>query len=430
MTSQLTICLIIFVVTVIGYVTNVFSIATVSMLSLLAIALTGCLKPADALAYFGNSTVIMVGAMCVVAAGFNRTQFCKKMSDGIVKMTNGNPKMMLFGYVLLVMLLSQMIQAPIVAFGIVAPLALATAESMDISPSKIMMPIGITAVATCCTLPIGAGATIAAEFNGYLESYGYQAYTTGQLDPMIGRLPMLIMTVIYCAFVAPKFAPDQPLVPPIFNLKQAAEKEKLSPVSEWAGIIIFFGDALLLILSGTVKLPTWEICLIGAVLMVLFKTLTPKEAVQAIPVSILLIIVGALAMAGALSATGAGDLIGGWVGSMVEAFNGNSYLVGFVFFILSFIMTQFMLNRGVMLIFHPIAIATCASIGGNPIGLMILIQAACLTAYMTPMANGTVPYIMAYGGYTQKSMLKQGWLFAIITCIVAVGWTMTIFPIL
>ena len=430
MSTQLIICLVIFILTVIGYCTKFFSLGTVSMLSLCAIALTGCLTPGETVAYFGNATVVMIGAMCVVAAGFNRTQFCKKLSDAIVRLTNGNSKLMFLGYVVLVTILSQMIQAPVVAFGIVAPLAVATAENMGISSSKISMPIGIAAVATCCTLPIGAGATIAAELNGYLESYGYLDFTVNQLDPMIGRLPMLIITVIYCALLAPKLAPERPLIPTIYDIKQQAQKEPLNPVAEWAGIIIFFADALALIFSTQLKVPTWEICLIGAVLMVLFGTLSAREAVAAVPLSILFTVVGALALSGALSATGAGDLIGGWVGQMVTAFNGNSYLVGAIFFLLPFTMTQFMLNRGTMLVSHPIAIATCASIGGNPIGLMILIQAACLTAYMTPMANGTVPYIMAYGGYTQKSMLKQGWLFAIITCVVSVGWVMTVFPIL
>lgn len=83
-----------------------------------------------------------------------------------------------------------------------------------------------------------------------------------------------------------------------------------------------------------------------------------------------------------------------------------------------------------MLIFHPIAIATCASIGGNPVGLMILIQSACLSAFMTPMATGAVPYIMEEGGYNQASMIKQGALFSVIACVVSVGWIMTLYPIL
>ena len=99
-----------------------------------------------------------------------------------------------------------------------------------------------------------------------------------------------------------------------------------------------------------------------------------------------------------------------------------------------------------MLIFHPIAIATCAYIGGNPVGLMILIQAACLSAFMTPMATSAVPYIMSAfmtpmatsavpyimecGGYDQTSMIKQGLLYSVIACVVSVGWIMTLYPIL
>jgi di/tricarboxylate transporter len=37
---------------------------------------------------------------------------------------------------------------------------------------------------------------------------------------------------------------------------------------------------------------------------------------------------------------------------------------------------------------------------------------------------------MELGGYNQAHMVKQGILFAVIACIVSVGWTMTIFPIL
>ena len=104
--------------------------------------------------------------------------------------------------------------------------------------------------------------------------------------------------------------------------------------------------------------------------------------------------------------------------------------MGFIFFLIPFIMTQFMSNRGTMLIFHPIAIATCAYIGGNPVGLMILIQAACLSAFMTPMATSAVPYIMECGGYDQTSMIKQGLLYSVIACVVSVGLIMTLYPIL
>jgi len=427
--SQLTVCLIIFAFTIVGYCSGKLSLATVSLTSLIALILTGCLKPNEGLAYFSNNNVIMIAGMCVVAAGFNRTSFCMALADRISGVSRGSLNKMMLGYVLLGMLLSQFIQSPVAVFGIVAPMLMASAESMGIKASKVMFPLGVATIVTCCTLPLGAGATVAAELNGYLESYGYTDYVVGIMDSMKARLPLLIICVIYCAFFATKLAPEESAVEISYDSKKAAQKEPLKPFQEYAGIIIFFADALALMFADKIGLPNWEITLIGALAMVLFDVLKPREATAALPMSMLLLIVGALAMSGALSATGAGELIGSYMSVMVNAVNGNSYIVGFIFFIIPFLLTQVMQNRGTMMIFLPIAIATCASIGANPIGLMILIQAACLSAFMTPMATAAVPYIMSYGGYDQRSMLKQSWLLAIICCVVTVGWIMTIMPL-
>ena len=69
--SQLTICLIIFALTVIGFCSGKYSLATVSITSLMALAVTGCLSAGEALAYFSNNNVIMIGGICVVAAELN-----------------------------------------------------------------------------------------------------------------------------------------------------------------------------------------------------------------------------------------------------------------------------------------------------------------------------------------------------------------------
>ena len=425
----LTICLIIFVLMVIGFCTNFFSLATVSLVSMMALIFTGCMTAEEGLAYFANNNVIMIAGMCVVAAGFNRTQFCTNVANGISRVAKGSLNKLMLGYVLIGMLLSQFIQSPIVAMGIVAPMLMASAESMGFKSSKVMFPLGVVTVVTCCTLPIGAGATVSAELNGYLESYGYVDHLVGFFDPMIGRLPLLIVCVIYCAFFATKLAPDEPIVAVAAPVSAAKGKAPLKPFQEYAGIIIFFADAVALMFAQNLGLQNWQITVVGALAMVVFGVLKPREATGALPMSMLLLIVGALAMSGALSATGAGELIGGYISNLVNAVNGNSYIMGFIFFIVPFALTQVMQNRGTMLIFHPIAIATCAAIGASPVGLMIVIQAACLSAFMTPMATAAIPYMMECGGYDQRSMFKQSWILAILRCVFTVGWVMTVFPL-
>lgn len=186
-----------------------------------------------------NGNVIMIAGMCIVADGFNRTSFCSNIARSISGIAKGNLNKMMFGYVVIGMILSQFIQSPVVVFGIVAPMLAVSAESLDIKPSKVMFPLGVATIVTCCTLPLGAGATVAAELNGYLESYGYLEHMVGLTDPMKGRLPLLIIAVIYCAFFATRFAPDEPVVKTASSIKSNTEKEALKPFQEYAGIIIF-----------------------------------------------------------------------------------------------------------------------------------------------------------------------------------------------
>ena len=438
MSTQLILCLIIFALTCAGYITGVWSLATVAMASVAALSLTGCLPAEEALACFASNTVIMVGAMSVVAAGFNRTRFCAGLATGISRIARGRPSTFLLLSCILTMLLSQMVQSPVVVFGIVAPLCLPSADSMGISRSRIALALGVVAISTCSTLPIGTGATQAAELSGYISAYydqpGIIADTVpalGIFDPMIARLPMLIFTVVYCAFVMPRFTPERlPAGTAGPGERADAGRTPLSAFPEIAGRVIFFGTALALMLQATVfpSLAIWQICLAGAVLMILCGVLKPREACEAVPLSMLLLIVGALAMSGALARTGAGGLIGGVIARLVVLVR-NNYAVGLIFFFFPFLLAQFMSNRGAMLIFFPIAIAACHQLGGDPRGLLILIEAGALTAFMTPMPTAAVPCIMESGGYSQQDLMKGGWLFAVLSCILSVGWTMTVMPV-
>ena len=108
--TPLTICLIIFVLMIVGFCTNKLSLATVSLLSMMALILTGCMDVKEGLAYFANNNVIMIAGMCVVAAGFNRTQFCTNVANAISGFAKGSLNKLMLGYVLIGMLLSQFIQ--------------------------------------------------------------------------------------------------------------------------------------------------------------------------------------------------------------------------------------------------------------------------------------------------------------------------------
>ena len=100
MSTQLTACLFIFALTCAGYTAGVWSLSVVAMASLTALTLTGCLSASEALSCFSNGTVIMVGAMSVVAAGFGRTRFCSRLAAGISRVAKGSLSRILLLYCL------------------------------------------------------------------------------------------------------------------------------------------------------------------------------------------------------------------------------------------------------------------------------------------------------------------------------------------
>ena len=426
--SHLTICLIICVLTMISYVIGKFPIGLTAMLSMVAFVITGCLDPNTALSYFGNANGVMMLSMFVVAAGFNRTQFVKKCASSVNKIAKGSLTRVMFGYVVITALLAQFIQSSVIVFGIMAPMLIASCEELKIKPSKALFPLAMMCIAPISTLPLGSGATQFAELNGYLEANDYTTYVVGLTDPMKARLPMLIVLALYCIFLAPKFAPDEPVVNMSGVESRADKRAALPPFQEKAGYIIFILTTLALIFQPQLKVPIWVICITGALAMIAFGVLTEKEAIGSINWPMAFLFVGALAMGGALTETGAGEVVGGILADLANKLS-NPYLIGFVFFIVPFLLTQVMMNRTVMIIFIPIAILACKAMGANPVGVIILVQVACLSSFMTPMATPAVPMCMASGGYDIKSLIKQSLLPALILCVVSVFWIMTIFPI-
>ncbi len=176
-----------------------------------------------------------------------------------------------------------------------------------------------------------------------------------------------------------------------------------------------------------IGIDTWVICLCGAVAMVAFGVLSEKEAVDSIRWPMAFLLVGSFAMGGALAQTGAGDVVGDALASITYRLN-NRYLIGFVFFIVPFLLTQVMMNSTVIHIFIPIAILACKSMGANPTGIVLLVQSACLSSFMTPMATPAISMCMGAGGYDLKSLIKQSIIPAMILCAVSVSWIMTVFP--
>ena len=428
--SQMTICMVIFILTLIGFAvgSKYVSITTISLISMVLLVLTGCLEPADALAGFGNSSAILMASMFVVAAGLNRTQMINKISAYICKISKGSFTKVLAGYVILTCVLAQFIPSAVVCFSVVFPMALGVCREMNVNPSKMMFSLGITAIGTVITLPLSSAVSEMARITGFLEAYDYTQYNMTIMDITKAKLPTMIVILLLAIFVIPRFAPDVKVGKVDVEAKAQKQQEPLSPVREVIGYATFILVLLGLLFSNQIGIPTWETALIGALIISASGVLKKNEIINSMNLSMVLLYVGSLGIGTALSSTGAADMIGDQLSKIILGLN-NNYLAGLLFFIVPFILTQFMLNLGIYSIFVPLYIMLCKSMGANPIGPIMLCMIASMTAFFTPLATPAVPVMMGAGNYNMKDLAKMGIVPFIVITIVSVGWVMTISPV-
>ena len=425
--EQMYICLAIFVIMIVLFLTNKIPMAFSAMIAMLLLIVTGCIDYESALSTFGSTTVITMASMYIVAAGLSRTQMINKMSNALLKVTSGSFTKVLATYVIATTILGQFVPSIIATFVMVTPMVNNTCEKMNISPSKMIFPVAIAAV-SCSFLfiPITPYAADYVMYNGYLESYGWYdtAFTIWTDTPAL--LITGFVTILVAVFIIPKLLPDQPDVE-IGEIKRRATKqqEPLSPVREVLGYGVF--AAVILGLMTNI-LPAWEVTMIGAVVVVATGVLTQQEAIDNLNMDTIIMYVGVSVLGTALGGTGAAELLGN---ALATALGGttNGYVIGAAFYIVGAIMPSLLYNRAVTQVLFPLAIMTCVTMGVDPIGPMILCSISPMSSLCTPMATGVVPLAMTAGGYNLKTVFKAGMVNLVVRGLISVPVVMTMFPI-
>lgn len=423
--NSMVICLIIFAVMIILFFNRKIPMAFTSMGVIVALYVAGCVDKATVFAGFGNNNVLTMAGMFIVSAGLSRTQMVNNITKLLYRVNNGSFTRVLASYILVIFLLGQFVPSLPAMFAMVYPLVISMCKQLKCSPSKMMYPIAVTVVSTSFVIePIGPYAAWFVTQNGYLESYGWTGSPLSMWSETMVFLPTALVTLLLTIFVLPKLMPDQPETetaaitgPDITN------NEALSPVREFLGYGIFIATVIGLMLG----LPSWAVTMAGATAVVLSGVLDEQTALIRMNMSMVLLYAGVTVMGEALGNTGAAQLLGDLAAGALSGVR-NGYIIGAVFYLVSFLMTSFLYNRATTTVLIPILIISCSSIGCDPRGPVILCSLASMSSLITPMPNPVVPMAMQAGGYTQKTILRVGIIPAIVRGIVGVAIAMTIFP--
>ena len=426
MTQEMIICFVVFVVMIILFFTNKIPMSFTALGVMVVLVLFGCVDASTAIGTFGSNTVITMASMFVVAAGLARTQMINKITKLLYKVTDGSFTKILASYVIITCIIGQFVPSIVAIFALVQPLAQNMCDKMNISPSKMMFPLAIAAVSTSFIIePIGPYAAWYVTQNGYMESYGWTATKLNMWNETLVFLPVGIVTILLAIFVIPRFLPDTPDRPiEAIQGRKMQEQEPLSPVREFLGYGVFVVVIIGLMLGFT----SWQVTMAGTIILVASGVLTEREAINNLNMSTVLLYVGVSVLGSALAETGAADLLGEGIASLLSGVT-NGYIIGFAFYVVGFLMTSLLYNRAVSTVLVPIAVITCNSIGCDPRGPIILCALATMSSLVTPMATAVVPMAMSAGGYSAKTVFKAGIIPGVIRGIVGTLIAMTLYPI-
>ncbi|MDO4540944.1 MAG: SLC13 family permease [Syntrophomonadaceae bacterium] len=435
MDSQLIICLVVFGAVLAGFFANKWPIALTAMVGSLLMVVTGCLEPASAVAPLSSGTAVQLASLFILSGAFSKTRVIVTIANKVAAVAKGSLLRVVAGYVLVAFILNEFVGSAVATFTILYPLISASCKQMNMSPSKVMFPVGIVCICCGATTPAGSVAMMSI-LNGYLETYGMSQFANFPILTWTwARLPATLVMLGYAAFFCARRLPERI---PADALKTDASAntgiaaKKLTTLQERVSVIVFalviLGLMFNSLINRVIPIAGWQLCLFGAVTVVAFGSLRGKELWCNMGLNMVFLYVGTTGIGTAMSNCGAAQLVGDLLSSM---FGGtpNSYLVGFVFFIIPFLLTQVMSNAAVNFVFSPITIMCMNSMGANPLGPCFLVIIAALSSFMTPMATACVPVMMEAGGYTQKDLVKISIVPSLIVCVVSVLWIMTIFPL-
>jgi di/tricarboxylate transporter len=114
----------------------------VGLLVLSALALTGLVKPQEALTGFSSPAVVTVWAMFILSAGLTRTGIAHRLGEPLQRFAKGSEAMLMVAIMVAASLLSALINTVTVA-AILLPAIMELARTSGRSPSRLLMPLAL-----------------------------------------------------------------------------------------------------------------------------------------------------------------------------------------------------------------------------------------------------------------------------------------------
>lgn len=352
-----------------------------------------------AFAGFIDSNVILFVAMFIVGGALFETGMANKIG-GIVTHFAKTERQLIVAIMVIVGVMSGFLSNTGTA-AILIPVVIGIAAKSGYSRSRLLMPLVFAAAMGGNLTLIGAPGNMIAQSG--MEGIGLKF---GFFDYAKVGVPILIVGIIYFAFIGYKFLPNKEGSDEgIFD-----ESKDFSHVPKWKqylSLVILLLTLVGMIFEEQLGIKLCVIGCMGALALMITGVISEKDALASIDLKTIFLFGGTLSLAAALEQTGAGELIAEKVIGMLGD-NPSPYVLTFVIFMLCCVMTNFMSNTATTALMVPIGISIAQGMGADPSAVLMACVIGGSCAYATPIGMPANTMVVTAGGYTFKDYAKAG----------------------
>jgi len=203
-----------------------------------------------------------------------------------------------------------------------------------------------------------------------------------------------------------------------------AVDEPTTPNGRAALAMAIFGGAI--IVGALNILPLSVAMLLGAVLVLVTRCITPEEAYRSMQWRVIILIASMLGLGTAIETSGAAQFIASLVVDILGTTSPFWLLTAF--FMLTVVLTQPMSNQSAAVVVLPIAVQTALQLGLNPRSFAIMIALAASTSFVTPLEPACL-LVYGPGRYRFFDFVKVGSLLTLVVYAIAIGAVLTLWPV-
>jgi di/tricarboxylate transporter len=196
----------------------------------------------------------------------------------------------------------------------------------------------------------------------------------------------------------------------------------------WMSIVVVLGAVGL---AGLGIIPIMKGAMIGVVLLLALKVLTPQEGYQSIHWQVIVLIAALIPVGIVIQSSGTADWLAGLISSLARKapVEWQAHALIALIYLITMILTEVSSNAATAIIMTPIALAVTQQMGFDPRAFIFAVAFAASASFITPVGYQTNLMVYGPGGYKFNDYVRVGFPLALIFWFTAVYFLPILWPI-